>query len=100
MKHTMISLAASLLLIVGLATTRSLLTKQNRMEKKLIVTRREAQSKNQTDAMTSNLTDFHPDLANMSIPSYLKKLYINFTLGREINTVRTYENQAESKYTQ
>ena len=44
-------------------------------------------------------------LANLSIPSYLKDLYVNFTIpdGLEnndkmaVNTIRSYENRASSK---
>lgn len=104
MKYITISLAAALLLMVGLTTARSLPNKQKMKE--VIVNRREAESKDEGDAVTSNLTEFQAELANTSLPSYLKDLYINFTyLGRDhlldhenINTVRTYDNQAECKH--
>ena len=99
MKLTVTSLAATLLLLVGLATARSLPNKQNTMEKKLMVTRREAQSEGQMDAMASNLTELQADLVNISIPSYVKNLFIfGFPSDSKINTVRAYENRAESKH--
>lgn len=101
----MTSLVAVLLLMAGLATARSLANSQNVMGKKLIVTRREAESEDQMDDMTTNFTLLQDELANLSIPSYLSDLYINLTYLDEenllnhikINTVRTYQNQAESK---
>ena len=101
MKRTMTSLAASLLLLVGLATARSLPNNQNGMEKALMVTRREAQPEGPIDAMTSNLTKLQADLVNMSIPSYFRDLYIlgeDFLLDSKINTIRAYETRAESKH--
>ena len=100
------SLIAVLLSMAGLATAHSLASNQNVMGKKLMVTRREAESQGQMDVMTTNFTLLQDELANLSIPSYLSNLYINLTyLGEEhllnhkkINTVRTYQNQAESKY--
>ena len=93
----------TLLLMIGSATARSLSSKQNAMIKKLKVTRREAQSKGQNDAVISNFTKLQADIASMSIPSYLKDLYINLTLGGDIlsdnriNTVRAYKDQANCK---
>lgn len=76
------------------------------MEKNLMVTRREANSTDQLGVAAPNLTDIQTDLANLSIPSYLKDLYINLTyfnetylLNEKINTIRSYENQAPSKHT-
>jgi len=100
MKYSMTSVVITLLLMIGSATARSLSSKQNAMIKKLKVTRREAQSKGQNDAVISKL---QADIASMSIPSYLKDLYINLTLGGDIlsdnriNTVRTYKDQANCK---
>lgn len=108
MKHTMTCLAAVLLLMISLATARSLLNKQSAMEKKLMVTRREAKSEGsgQTDAMIYNFTELQADLANLSMPSYLKDLYINLTYfgidypnDEKINTIRTYKNQPKCKHT-
>lgn len=104
MKYMMISVVAVLFLLVGLATARSLPDEENMMGKKLILTRREAESENLTNAETSNIK---ADLANSSIPSYLRDLYINLTyLGEDhmlddekINTARAYNNQAQCKYT-
>ena len=100
MKHTMTSLAASLLLLIGLATARSMSNKQIGIEKKLTVNRREVQSEDPMDAMTSNLTELQADLVNMSIPSYFKALFLgeDFLSDDKINTVRAYENKAESKH--
>ena len=103
----MTSLIAALLLMAGLATAHPLTNSQNVMGKKLIVTRREAESEDQMDVMTANLTLLQDELANLSIPSYLSDLYVNLTyFGEEhllnhkkINTVRTYQNQVESKNT-
>ena len=108
MKQTMTLLAAVMLLLfmmMSLATARSLPDKE--MEKKLMLTRREAELENQTDAVTYNLTDIQDDLVNLSIPNNLKELYINLTYfggdqllhDLKINTVRAYENQAKCKRT-
>lgn len=96
----MTSLAASLLLLIGLATARSLSNKQIGIEKKLTVNRRESQPEDPTDSMTSNLTELQADLVNMSIPSYFKVLFLggDFLSDDKINTVRGYENRAESKH--
>lgn len=77
-----------------------------------MVIRREAESGNQTNVTdnqtnaTNNLTGVYVELANLSIPYYLRELYINLTYlnkdnplnDEKINTIRTYENQAESEY--
>lgn len=101
MKNKMISLAAALLLMISLATARSLSNKNDVMDKKLVVTRREAGN---MSALSPNLTEHEADLANLSIPIYLRNLYINLTylngnnsLDKKINTVRSYETQATSK---
>ena len=88
--------------MIGSAKARSLPDRQNAMVK-LTVARREVQPEDQNDAVISNFMKLKADLASMSIPSYLKDLYINITLGGDvlsdnrINTVRTYEDQANCK---
>ena len=96
----MTSLAASLLLLIGLATAHSLPNKQIGIEEKLTVNRREAQPEDPIDTVTSNLTELQADLVNMSIPSYFKVLFLDgdFLSDDKINTIRAYENRGESKH--
>jgi len=105
MEYMMTSFAVVLLLMMSLVTARSLSNKPDVMEKNLMVTRREVNSTDQLGVMAPNLTDIQTDLANLSIPSYLRDLYINLTYfngtyplnNKKVNTIRSYENQAPSK---
>ena len=112
MKNTMCGLIAILLAVMTFAGARSLPTgytdgKQQTTASHWKVARREADSAghttNKTDPMTNN---FFEELNNLSMPGYLKDLFINLTRSNEIkdlpenakvNTIRSYENQAKSK---
>lgn len=60
----------------------------------------------------SEVTQLQTELANLSIPSYLKELYINLTYHNgaahaspnheeiRVNTIQSYANQAKSKLSQ
>jgi len=58
-----------------------------------------------SSSAAKNINDkfYIPKLLNVLLPSYLNDLYINFSLNdgsqyiTEINTIRSYRNQAKSK---
>ena len=90
-----------LLLMIHLATARSLPSQQM-----IEMTNIEANSGNiDTDSATQLLTE----LDSLSIPSYLKDLYINLTYPSgvshpssnheeiKVNTIQSYKNQVKSK---
>lgn len=67
---------------------------------------RDIDSTSQTDNANVIVDNFMAEIANLSMPGYLKDLFINLTLSNEIddlsenakvNTIRSYENQAKSK---
>jgi len=104
----------NLLLMMHLVAARSLPRRQQIMDKNWIVTRRETDlslSSNYDDNTASEVSQFQTELANLSIPSYLKDLYINLTHSNgvarpslnseefKINTIQSYKNQAKSKPT-
>lgn len=104
----MCGLTVILLTIMGFATARSLPMTSNQQTTGEIgrLGRRETDSTNQMDSADQNLNEFMAELANLSIPSYLKDLFINLTLSNEtgglsddakVNTIRSYENQIKSK---
>ena len=108
MKNTMCGLIVILLTVMGLATARSLPITSSQQATGEIgrLGRREADSTSQIDNADPMLNEFMAELANLSIPSYLKDLFINLTLSNEtdnlsdkakVNTIRSYENQAKSK---
>lgn len=79
-------------------------------EGKVTITRREANLESDYDENTvSEITQLQTELANLSIPSYLKQLYINLTYpneeahlssnleGPKVNTIVSYKNKATSK---
>ena len=92
-----------LLMTMYLAAARSLPSVQPRTEDS-IMTRREAP----TDTI-SEATQFHTKLAELSIPGYLKDMYVNLTYPNgvarpssssediKVNTIQSYKNQAKSK---
>ena len=114
MKFTMSNSAVilNLLLVTYLAAVHSLPIKQKVMGENQMVTRREANSgssSNHNDNIISEVTQLQTNLANLSIPGYLKALYINLTYPNgvarpssnhgdiKINTIQSYKNQAGSK---
>lgn len=99
MKYTVSSLAVILnvLLIMHRAAARSLPRKQETTEENWTLTQKEVNF----DSL---------ELTNLSIPSYLKDLYINLTYPNgvahpslnhhkdiKINTIQSYKNKAKSK---
>lgn len=86
-------------------TARSLLPNRRRVAERELT--REANSDLSADEVTSTnpqVDDFIAELANLSIPHYLKDLYLNFTYsdgkiggGMKANTIRSYENTAKSE---
>ena len=67
---------------------------------------RDVDSTSQTDNANVMVDNFMAEIANLSMPGYLKDLFINLTHSNEIddlsedakvNTIRSYENQAKSK---
>ena len=67
----------------------------------------EANLDNSADEIASTndkVEDFITELANLSIPHYLKDIYLNFSYsngdvgqGTKANTIRSYENTAKSE---
>jgi len=115
MKFTMSGVAVILYLLVAihLAAARFLPSKQHMMGENWTVTRREANSdpnSNQDDNIVSEVAQFQTELLNLSMPSYLKDLYINLAYTNrvaqsssnheeiKVNTIHSYENQAKSKF--
>ena len=114
MKLTVSSLAVilNLLLMTYLAVAHSLPVQQEMMGANMMVIRREASpgsSSNYNGNTISEVTQLQTDLANISIPSYLKALYINLTYpnrvahpssnygNAKINTIQSYKNKAEGE---
>ena len=99
----------NLLLVTYLATARSLPLKQKMTGENRMVTRREANSGSSSNYNENTILELQINLANLSIPSYLKALYINLTSPNgvarpssnqgdiKINTIQSYKNKAESK---
>ena len=103
----------NLLLMMHLATSGSLPRKQRMLVENQTVIRREASNSNSSikndNSPVSEFTRLKTELANLSIPSYLKELYINLTFpngmpssllhNEEINfnTIQSYNNKAKSK---
>ena len=103
-------------LLLMMATAHSLPPrKQQMLGEKQTVIRREASSldlsSNMNENMVSKLAHLKTELANLSIPSYLKELYINLTYPDgvlsslsndeviKVNTVQSYKSKAKSKLT-
>ena len=70
------------------------------------LSQRDVDSTSQTDNANVMVDNFMAEIANLSMPGYLKDLFINLTHSNEIddlsdsvkvNTIRSYENQAKSK---
>ena len=56
-----------------------------------------------TASKNPKVDNFITELANLSIPHYLKDIYLNFSsssgeLGMKANTIRSYENTAKSEF--
>ena len=67
---------------------------------------RDADSKSKTTNANPMVDNFMAEIANLSMPSYLKDLFINLThsngvedlsANAQVNTIRSYKNQAKSK---
>ena len=110
MKYTVSSPAVILILLMmmHLAAGRSLPTKR---ENWIVTTHRDANvesSSNDNDNMVSEIAELQTQLANLSIPSYLKDLYVNLTYPNgearsssnneeiKVNTILSYKNNAKS----
>ena len=99
----------NLLMVTHLAAARSLPIKQKMMGENLMITRREANPGSSSNYNDDTTLELQTTLANLSIPSYLKVLYINLTYPNgiarplsnqgdiKINTIQSYKNKAESK---
>ena len=99
----------NLLLVTQLAAARSLPIKQKMIGENQMITRREATSGSSSNYNDDTIMELQTTLANLSIPSYLKALYINLTYPNgvarplsnqgdvKINTIQSYKNKAESK---
>ena len=93
--------------MMHLAAARSLPSIEQMIEEGWTMTRREASSAN-LDTI-SEVTQLQTDLAELSIPGYLKDMYINLTFPNgiarpssnpkeiKVNTIQSYKNQAKSK---
>lgn len=103
---------AILLTVISFAATRSLPNNHvtggdlHTTGKNWRLTQREADSASQTDNVDPMVNKFTAEISNLSIPDYLKHLFINLTYSKEmvdlsesttVNTIRSYENQAKSK---
>ena len=87
-----------------LSTARSLPSRSRVAEREVT---REASLDNSADEIASKnpkVEDFITELANLSIPHYLKDIYLNFSYsngdvgeGTKANTIRSYENTAKSE---
>lgn len=96
----------NLLMVTHLAAARSL---PKMMRENWMITRREANSGSSSYYNDDTISELQTTLANLSIPSYLKVLYINLTYPNgvahplsnqgeiKINTIQSYKNKAESK---
>lgn len=87
--------------MIDSSTARSLFNERRMAERGLT---REANSADEVTSTNPQVDDFIAELANLSIPHYLKDLYLNFTFsdgrvgeGRKANTIRSYANTAKSK---
>lgn len=106
----------NLFLMMPLATAHSLPPrKQQMLGEKQTVIRREASSSDLSssndDNTASELAQLKTELANLSIPGYLKELYINLTYPDgvlsslsndeeiKVNTIQSYKSKAKSKLT-
>jgi len=104
------SLIIFLLTVIGFAAARSLpsnyMTSGQQTSEKWRVARSEVDLTSSTNNANPTMNQFMAELANLSIPDYLKDLFINLTNTNEttdsskntkVNTIRSYENQAKSK---
>lgn len=85
-----------------MARSSSLLNKRRMAERKVT---REANPAKETASKNPQVDEFVAELANLSIPHYLKDLYLNFTYsngqigeGMKANTIRSYANTAKSEF--
>ena len=111
-KINCLTMTLSLLMMIYLAAARSLPSKQQMMEENwMVTTRREANSQsfsNHDDKTVSEIDQLQTEIANLSIPSYLKDLYINLTYPNgvahpssnnneiKVNTIQSYRNKVKS----
>ena len=108
MKSIMYGLITILLTVLSYAAARSLPNtgSQQPTGGNWGLARREVDSTNKTGTANPAVDNFMVEIANLSMPSYLKDLFINLTHSNEIddlsendkvNTIRSYENQAKRK---
>lgn len=93
------------IIMADLSTARSLPNRRRLTEREVI---REANSDTPADKMSSKnprVDEFIAELANLSIPHYLKDIYLNFTYsdgdigtGKKVNTIRSYQNTGKSEF--
>ena len=95
--------------MVYIVAVHSLPSIQQRTEENWKITHREANIESSLNSNTSEAAQLQAELGNLSIPGYLKDLYINLTYlngearpssnhkHTKINTVQSYKKQATSK---
>ena len=105
-----LNLSVKMMVIIHLAGARSLPTVELIARENQKMTRREANPESSTGISTvSEVTQLQRELDSLSIPSYLKDMYINLTYPdgaarpshdeeeTEANTIQSYMNQAKSE---
>ena len=89
-----------LIILAAPSTARSLPNRRRMAEREVT---REANLDNSADEIASKnpkVENFITELANLSIPHYLKDIYLNFSSSDGdvgANTIRSYENTAKSE---
>ena len=106
MSFLSLTVIPNLILMICLGMGHSLPTRQETTEDSVIITSRAADY-NYRDNMDSQ---FQAELANLSISSHLKDLYLDFGFPNEviglssnhednkIDTIQSYKNEAKGKY--
>ena len=97
-----------LLLVItlgDLSTARSLSNRRRIAEREVTREANLDASADESASKSPPVNEFIAELANLSIPHYLKDLYLNFTYsdrkigtGKKVNTIRSYENTAKSEF--
>lgn len=114
MKNVTCGLITILLMVISFAVARSLpnnymASEQHATGENLRLARDADDSTNKTDNADPMVDQdqFMTEIANLSMPNYLKELFINLTHSNKmhdpsendkVNTIRSYENQAKSKW--
>lgn len=85
-------------------TARSIANRKRMAERELTKEANSDLSADKISTKNPQVDEFVAELANLSIPHYLKDLYLNFTYSNEqigevakANTIRSYQNTAKSK---